>query len=85
MKAKLVGYKRFKSKKGNDLCVANVEVPFTPAENSRGSIGSDVQSVFLPDNKLDLLKEDDIGKNVDLVYSIVNGRAFLEDFIVSSK
>lgn len=80
--AKLVGYRTFTSKKGKPCCVANIISEFTPADNERGSYGSEVQSVFLPDNQTDILSPKDIGKDVDLSYNIVNGRAFLKDFIV---
>ena len=81
-KSKLVGFKRFKSKKGNECCVANVVTSFTPAENSRGSYGSDVQSVFLPEDQVDMLTEKDIGKDVELNYNIVAGRAYLGSLVV---
>ncbi|MCM1185003.1 MAG: hypothetical protein NC251_13455 [Lachnoclostridium sp.] len=79
MQGKLVGFKRFKSKKGNDLCLANIETPFSPSDIARGCVGSDVQGVFVPDDQYDLLTEKDIGKTVELVYSINNGRAYLEE------
>lgn len=82
MNGKLVGYKRFKSKQGRDLCVANVLIPFNPAENSRGSIGSDVKSVFLPDHQIDLLTEKDVGKAVELNYTISGTRAYLDNLVV---
>lgn len=84
-KSTLVGFKRFKSKKGNELCVASVSTPFSPADIARGCYGDDVQSVFLPEDQIDYLKESDIGKEVKLSYNIANGRAFLVDFTVVGK
>lgn len=84
-KSTLVGFKRFKSKKGNDLCVASVSTPFSPADNARGCYGDDVQSVFLPDNLIDYLQPEDVGKKVQLSYNIANGRAYLIDFTVVGK
>lgn len=82
MEGKLVGFKRFKSKKGNDLCLANIETPFAPSDIARGCVGNDVQGVFLPDNQYDMLTEKDIGKTVKLIYSINCGRAYLEELQV---
>lgn len=84
-KSTLVGYKRFKSKKGNEVCMASVSTPFSPAENGRGCYGDDVQTVFMPENQLDYLQPSDIGKEVKLSYSISSGRAFLVDFVVVGK
>lgn len=79
---KLVGYRTFTSKKGNPCCIANIVSDFTSSDNDRGSYGSDVQSVFLPDSQVGNLSPKDIGKEVKLSYNIVNGRAFLNDFTV---
>ncbi len=82
MKSTLVGFRRFTSKKGTPCCVANIVTEFSPADVSRGSCGSDCQSVFLPDNLLDYLTEKDIGKSVELFYSINAGRAYLQNLVV---
>lgn len=82
MKGTLVGFKKFVSKKGQSMCVANIVRPYNPAENSRGSVGSEVQEVFMPQDQLDYLINADIGKEVELNYSIVGGRAFLENLTV---
>lgn len=82
MVSKLVGFKRFENKKGKTLCVANIETPFNPAENARGSYGVEVQGVFMPDDQVNLLTEQDIGKEVELYYQIVSGRAYLQSLLV---
>lgn len=82
MTGKLVGYKRFTSKNGRDLCVANVVIPYTPAENGRGSVGSDVKEIFLPDHQVNMLTEKDIGKDVEMFYTISGTRAYLENMVV---
>lgn len=79
---KLVGFKKFTSKKGNPLCVAIVMTPFDSKANERGSYGCDVESVFLPQEQIDYLIPTDIGKPVDLNYNIVGGRAFLTQITV---
>ncbi len=81
MKAKLVGFKRFKSKKGNECCVLSIEKPYTPAEQARGCHGSSVDNIFAPEDKIDAFTEKDLGKEVDLLYSIEYGRAVLYDVV----
>lgn len=78
----LVGFKRFKSKKGSPLCVALVARKFTAQENDRGSFGCDMDSVFVPSEQYDYLEVSDIGKPVDLQYDIVSGRAYLRSITV---
>ncbi len=82
MKAKLVGYKRFESKKGDVYCVANVVYPYTAAEKARGCYGESVESIFLPAELTNLLTEKDIGKTVDLSYTISQGKAYLDNLVV---
>ncbi len=82
MEARLVGFKRFESKKGETYCVANVVYPYTEAEKARGNYGENVEAVFLPSHVVNLLTEKDIGKKVDLSYTISQGKAYLDDFVV---
>lgn len=83
MTAKLVGFKRFTAKKnGQSMCVANIVRPYNPAENSRGSLGSEVKEVFMPQDQIDYLVAEDIGKDVELSYSIYGGRAYLDNLTV---
>lgn len=85
MEKKLVGFKRFTSKKGNPLCVAVIESPFSEADNQRGSFGCDCETVFLPSEQYSYLTIKDIGKNVKLNWDIVNGRAYLRELVVLSE
>ncbi len=83
MEKTLVGFKRFTSKKGNPLCVAIVQTPFTAKDNERGSYGADVEQVFLPSEQYEYLNPKDIGKPVTLSWNIVGGRAFLTEITVA--
>ena len=85
MSKTLVGFKRFKSKKGNPLCVAIITVPFDAKANERGSYGYDVESVFVPAEQYDYLTTDDLGKPVTTQYDIVGGRAYLREITVTRK
>lgn len=82
MKGQLIGYRRFRSKKGSPLCLANVLVPYSERDLSNGAAGSRVDEIFLPDNRVDLLQPKDVGKQVEVLHEVVGGRAFVEDFKV---
>lgn len=80
---KLVGFKRFVSKKdGTEYCVANVVSEYSPRENLNGCYGSKVEEVFLPAEKASVLKPSDIGKDIRMEYEVSGGRAYLIDFAV---
>ncbi len=84
-KSVLVGFKSFTSKAGRQCNMASVVTDYTPAENARGCIGGEAQSVFLPDATAAKITPDSIGKQVDLIYSIRGGRAYLEDMTFVGK
>lgn len=81
----LVGFKRFKSKKGNPLCIAIISREFTAQENERGSFGCDLESVYVPSEQYDYLGIADIGKPVTTQYDIIGGHAYLRHIEVSRK
>lgn len=80
--AKLIGFSNFTSKKGRDLTIALVQTDCTVRDNDRGSYGSKVEQVFLPDELVGSLDVKDIGKNVDVIRDIVGNRAYVIDFKV---
>lgn len=82
MEKKLIGFKRFKSKKGTPLCMAYVATPFSPQRVASGACGCEAEGVFLPDDQYDYLTADDLGKEVTTDYDIVGGRAYLRKFTV---
>lgn len=79
---KIVGYKRFKSKKGQDLCIATVVSPYSQRDLDRGCVGSRSEDVFLPDSLVNMLEPKHIDKNVEISYDIVGGRVYVSDFKV---
>lgn len=84
-KSVLVGFKSFMSKKGTQCNMASVLTDYTPAEIAKGCIGAEGQTIFLPDATAAKITPDSIGKEVDLIYSIRGGRAYLEDMIFVGK
>lgn len=79
---KLVGYKKFKSKKGNECCVISVVTPYNQRSLDNGCVGSKTEEVFLPENCFNLLQPSDIGCDLNLVYECSGGRAYLVDIEV---
>lgn len=75
---KLIGYRRFSSKKGQPFCVALIQEECSQRENERGVFGSRVDEVFLPEDMVDFLEPKHIGHDVKLGYTISNGRAYLD-------
>lgn len=82
MKKKLIGFKRFTSKKGSPTCIALVATPFDERQNEKGNYGCDVETLFLPSELFNYLEEGDLGKEVTTDYDIVSGRAYLRNFTV---
>ena len=81
--SKLVGYRRFTSKKnGKDYCAAEVETPFSTRETSAGAVGCKTEQIFMPEDQYDLLKPADIGKEIKLDYELSGGRAYLVNVTV---
>ena len=81
--SKLVGFKRFKSKKGDDFCVANVVSDYSV--NAVGCFGQKVEEIFLPDDLYDYLQPEHIGKEIRLDYEINGNRAYLKGVKVITK
>lgn len=84
-KSKLVGFKSFTSKKGTPCNLASIITDYTPAEIARGCLGAECQTVFLSDATAGKITAESIGKEVDLIYSIRGGRAYLEDLNIVGK
>lgn len=76
----LVGYRRFTSKKnGKDYCMANVVQDVSLRDKENGMVGQKVDTLYMPEEKYDLLKPEHIGKELDLSYELSGGRAYLVD------
>lgn len=82
-KLTLVGIKRFKSKKGNEVCVLSIMRPYTVEENDRGSYGSEIRTEFAPQEQINSFKADDIGKEVEFKYDFnAYGRPTVSEIII---
>ena len=82
-KITLLGIKRFKSKKGNEVCILSLSRPYTVEENDHGSYGCEIRTEFAPENQVNDFKADDIGKPVDIEYGFNDfGRPSIKKILV---
>lgn len=81
----LIGFKRFTSKKNIPTCIATVCTKCDASDNERGAFGCSAEDVFLPSEMYSYLEIEDIGREVTLNYNVINGRAYINDFIVHRK
>lgn len=80
---KLLGYRKFASKKdGKNYCVATVVSDITPRDKENGFVGQKTEELFMPEDLVDYLKPEHIGKDVYVDYNISNGRAFITNVTV---
>lgn len=82
MTARLVGYRVGKSKNtGKSFCLMHIVRPSSPRDANH--VGDIADTVFTPENQVNLLKPADIGKELDLTYEYGGGgRAYLVDITV---
>lgn len=71
----LVGIKSGKSKKGNDYTMIHIVQDYSEVDKANGAHGSSVDTVFLPDVLAKQISPSDIGKKIELGYSVISGRA----------
>lgn len=82
----LIGYKKFKSKKNDkDYCVAVILRDTTDRERNYGAVGQTADEIFLPEEQLNYLTPDMVGKSVKLHYDYLGGRPYLERLEILEK
>lgn len=82
---KLVGFRRFTSKKGDNYCVANVVTDYNDRDKQNGSVGARAEQIFIPSGQYEYLQENDIGKEIHLEYEFSGNRAYLQSVSVVRK
>lgn len=73
----ILGFSRFKSKKGNMCTVLQISRDFTDRELELGSCGVSVEQVFLSDVMLSLASPENVGRRCRLFY---NRNGYLDDY-----
>lgn len=81
-KKKVLGFRRFVSKKGTPCLVMNVSFPYADRQIENGACGETVEDLFIPKEYHDKVTPAIIGKYVIFTYDISGGRAFLTGFEV---
>jgi hypothetical protein len=80
---KLIGYRHIVSKKnGKEYCVATVVSDATAREVQNGVVGQKSEDIFLPEEQLNYLKPEHIGKELLCQYEYSNGRGYLQSVTV---
>ena len=76
MKAKVIGFKKFTSKKGNDMCVLNMTYGFSEDEKEKlGAVGSQVFTGFTPRGfDISQITDKIIGSEVEVTFSFYNNQ-----------
>lgn len=74
----IVGYRKFKSKKGTPCCLITIMSMCTDRDIRYGANGYKVQDEFVPDAQHDIINSDVIGKNVRINYEINGGKAYVK-------
>lgn len=80
----ILNIKNFHSdKKDKDYTILTILRPCTQTERQRGLIGNTVaEEIFLPEQLVNKFTEKDIDKEIELQYSVIGGKAVLENAIV---
>lgn len=75
----LVNIHNFHSdKKNKDYSIIQICRDITERERNQGYIGVSIfEEIFLPDNLVGVLSEKEIGKEIELLYNVYNGKAEL--------
>lgn len=81
--AKLIGIKRFVSKKGANCTFITVVSPYNSRQNESGCVGSLAEELFLNDSLATKVSNADIGKDLNLQYEVVGNRAYLIDLSIN--
>lgn len=69
----LVGVSKFTSKAGKPFTVAFLSQDFNPADTAKGCFGQKIEQIFVPEEQLDYLKPEDLGKEITMDYVFYNG------------
>ena len=77
-KKTIIGYRKFKSKKGDEFCIVQASEPYSRREEQYGACGEKVEDIFIPQDFHNLIDEFCIGKTLVLTYTIQGGKAYIE-------
>lgn len=64
----IIGYSRFKSKKGNEVMYANIAVNLTERDRNFGHVGMRVEQVWIPSSCFHKFNDSVVGKILNAKY-----------------
>lgn len=76
----ILGFSKFKSRKGVECCVMQLSRDFNSRELLAGSVGKRVEEVFLSDDIIGVFDVNNVGKSCDVFY---NRNGFVTDIVIS--
>lgn len=79
---KILGYRKFNSKAGKALCIVTASSPYTDREIEHGACGVKVEELWLPEECHAMINPQVVGKNIELSYSVSNGRAYIVGAVI---
>lgn len=81
---KILNIHNFHSEKKNaDYSIIQIIRDLTPREVKSGFLGTQtVEEIFLPDNLVGKFNASHIGKEIARQYSIIGGKAILDDIVI---
>lgn len=80
MKSYLLGYKKFNSKDGKEMCVANICTEYSSDDIERGCVGSSCEEIFVPASYISDLTPACISKEIIVSYQKVGTMFRLSNF-----
>lgn len=77
MTKEILGYRKFKSEKGQ-FCIVNVVAPYQENDIRHGAIGGKTEEVWIPEDFQHMITPDVIGKGIECAYEVTrsNGRVY---------
>lgn len=74
---KILGYRKFNSKKGEAFCIVIAMEPFSDRELEHGACGNKCEEIFIPKEYHEMINAQVIGKNLVPTYNVSGGRAYI--------
>lgn len=78
MEKKILGFRKFNSKKGNALCLVQLVSPFSDVQVQNGACGNQSEDVWIPEQFHGMFNPQCIGKMADIGYAVIGGKAYVE-------
>ena len=83
MSVQLLNVHKFSSKAGKRFCIIQYLRPINQREKDNGYFGEFISvEQFLPEDCIDKVNASDVGKEIEFVYDVIDGKAYLKDIKV---